>query len=206
MAVMDALEQLLAPLIADPANAAVMLDVDGTLAPIVTVADKATVPPATREVLAEVTKKYGMVACVTGRQCKRAREMVGLSEITYFGNHGSELMRAGSDTVEIVPEAAEWKDRVHAFGAHAFERYNLRDLGVRSEDKGAIVGLHWRGVPDEQAAEDVMHEVAFAAKADRLGVHWAKKILEVRPPLDFSKGSAVAQILDEHKYSAALFA
>jgi trehalose 6-phosphate phosphatase len=206
MARMAAIDQLLAPLIADPQNSAVMLDVDGTLAPIVNNADAATVPAATRDTLAMIATKYGAVVCVTGRQCKRAREMVGLSDITYFGNHGSELMRARTEVVEVVPEAEEWKDRVHAFGATMFEKHDLKTLEVRTEDKGAILGLHWRGVSDEQGVEDVMHEIAFAAKADGLAVHFAKKILEIRPPLVFSKGSAVAQVLDEHKYSAALFA
>lgn len=208
MASMEAepLDQLLAPLIADPARSAIMLDIDGTLSPMVMRTDLATVPPETRETLAKVAAKYGSVACVTGRQCKRARDMVGLNDITYFGNHGSELMRPGSDVVEIVPEAAEWESRVQEFSRHAFERFDLPSLGIRSEDKGVISGMHWRGTPDEDAAETVMHQVAFAAQADGLAVHWAKKILEIRPPLEFSKGTAVSQLLDEQRPAAALFA
>jgi trehalose 6-phosphate phosphatase len=208
MAVMQAatIEQLTQPLIADPSRSAVFLDVDGTLAPIVDDTHKATVPQGTRDALARVAERYGLVACVTGRQPKRALEMVGLTNITYFGNHGSELMRPGSTEVEIVPEAAAWQERVQAFGAGALEEYGLQDLGVTIEDKGAIVGFHWRGVPDEQAAEQAIDKLAAAAQAEGLGIHWAKKILEIRPPVQFSKGSAVRQLLAESDVTAALFA
>jgi trehalose 6-phosphate phosphatase len=200
------LEQLIAPLIADPARSAVLLDVDGTLAPIVTDTNDATVPLATRAVLGRVADRYELVACVTGRQPRRALEMVGLNNIIYFGNHGAELMRPGSATVEIVPDAAAWQERVQSFAARAWDDHELEALGVTSEDKGAIVGFHWRGVPDEPKAEKAIRKVAEAARQDGLGIHWAKKILELRPPVDFSKGSAVRSLLREYDLEAALFA
>jgi trehalose 6-phosphate phosphatase len=200
------LERALAPLIADPPRSGVLLDVDGTLAPIVSDTHSATVPTPTREALGRVANRYGLVACVTGRQCKRAREMVGLSNITYLGNHGSELMRPGSNEVEISPDAAAWQSRIHEFSDRAWKQFELSSLGVAGEDKGAIVGFHWRGAPDEPAAEAVVNEVAAAAQAEGLAVHWAKKILEVRPPIEFSKGSAVRRLLAESDLGAALFA
>ncbi|MCW2783453.1 MAG: otsB, partial [Marmoricola sp.] len=56
----------LAPLLADPARSAVLLDVDGTLAPIVRHAEDAQVPEPTRAPLIEIAKRYGVVACVSG--------------------------------------------------------------------------------------------------------------------------------------------
>src|SRR6185436_11325498 len=67
------LAEQLAPLRADPERAAVLLDVDGTLAPIVRHADDATVPEAVRTLLIRVAKRYGVVACVTGRRESDAR-------------------------------------------------------------------------------------------------------------------------------------
>ena len=207
MAAMEAatVEQFLAPLIADPQRSAVLLDVDGTLAPITTDTHAATVPSATREVLAQIADRYKLVACITGRQCERAREMVGLGNITYFGNHGSEIMRPGSSKVEIAPEAAAWQERVQAFAAGAYADSGLERFGIRTEDKGPIAGLHWRGVDDEAAAEAAVRQVAQAAEAAGFGLHWAKKILEIRPPSDFSKGSAVHQLLSEQEVDNAIF-
>lgn len=198
-------EQFLAPLIADPPRSAVLLDVDGTLAPITRESYAATVPASTREVLGRVADRYSLVACVTGRQCERAHEMVGLDNITYFGNHGSEIMRAGTSKVEIAPEAAAWQDRVQEFNASAYEDFDLARYDVRVEDKGSIAGLHWRGVADEAAAEAAIQNVADAAQAAGFGLHWAKKILEIRPPTQFSKGSAVRQLLTEKPVDNAIF-
>lgn len=208
MALMGAatLEQLLTPLITDPARSAVLLDVDGTLSPITTKAYAATVPQTTRDVLGRVAARYGLVACVTGRRCERAREMVGLDNITYFGNHGSEILRPGSSTVEVAPEAAAWQGRVQEFAARAFDDFELDKLGVSHEDKGPIAGLHWRGVADEAAAESAIRRLGSEAESQGFGLHWAKRILEIRPPVAFSKGGAVAQLLGESDVDYALFA
>jgi len=208
MALMQAatIEQLTQPLIADPSRSAVFLDVDGTLAPIVDDTHKARVPQGTRDALSKVAERYGLVACVTGRRCERAREMVGLDNITYFGNHGSEIMRPGSSDVEVAPEAAAWQDRVQAFTTGAYKEFGLERLGISAEDKGPIAGLHWRGVPDESAAEAAIRQVGAAAEAAGFGLHWAKKILEIRPPVQLSKGTAVGQLLAESPVDNALFA
>ena len=62
------LVEALGPVRAEPARSAVLLDIDGTLAPIVRHADDAHVPEATRAVLIEVSRRYGLVGCVSGRR------------------------------------------------------------------------------------------------------------------------------------------
>src|SRR5688572_4248171 len=69
---------LLAPLRADPGRTAVLLDVDGTLAPIVRHADEASVPETTRALLIRLARNYGLLACVTGRRAAEARRMVSI--------------------------------------------------------------------------------------------------------------------------------
>jgi trehalose 6-phosphate phosphatase len=100
------LDDALAPLLADPARAAVLLDVDGTLAPIVRHADDAHVPEPTRAPLIAVARRYGLVACISGRRAATARRMVSLGTITYVGNHGTEILRGGATTPEVDPEVA----------------------------------------------------------------------------------------------------
>src|SRR3954467_14457888 len=81
------LAEALQPLRADPARAAVLLDVDGTLAPIVRHADDAQVPEPTRVPLIEVAKRYGVVACVSGRRAATARQIVAIGSMPHAGNH-----------------------------------------------------------------------------------------------------------------------
>src|ERR1700745_1887106 len=102
------------PLRSEPSRAAVLLDIDGTLAPIVRHADDAHVPEPTRLPLIAIAKRYGLVACVSGRQATTARRIVSLGSITYVGNHGAEILRGGQTTPEIAPELAEWARKVRA--------------------------------------------------------------------------------------------
>src|SRR5947209_9139603 len=88
---------------ADPLRSAVLLDVDGTLAPIVRHADDAHVPEVTRTQLIAVSKRYALVACVSGRRAATARRMVSIGSIAYVGNHGGEILPPGGTVPEVDP-------------------------------------------------------------------------------------------------------
>jgi trehalose 6-phosphate phosphatase len=78
-------------------------------------------------------------------------------------------------------------------------------LRVRSEDKDAIAAFHWRGAPDEQAAEDAVREIARRAEEDGFAVHWGRKVLEVRPPVVLDKGLGIAALLRGGDVDAAVY-
>ena len=82
---------LLARLAEQPDQAAILLDVDGVLAPIVDVPSDASVPDATRDELRRLHRRYALVACISGRSGADARRIVGLDELVYVGEHGLEL-------------------------------------------------------------------------------------------------------------------
>lgn len=201
-----ALADALAPLTVDPTRAAVLLDVDGTLAPIVRHADDAHVPEHTRSPLIAVARRYGLVACVSGRRAATARRIVSLGTITYVGNHGVELLRGGAVEPEIDPEAAAWAERVRAFAHEAYETDGLQRLRVRIEDKDVITALHWRGAPDEDAAAEAVAAVARVAQDKGFAVHEGRKVLEIRPPVQIDKGRAVTRLLAEADVDVALYA
>jgi trehalose 6-phosphate phosphatase len=194
----------LAPMRADPARAAVLLDIDGTLAPIVRHADDAHVPEPTRLQLIAVAKRYGLVGCISGRQSATARRMVSLGSIAYVGNHGAELLAAGGTEVEIDPEIAAYEGTVRAFARDVYTP-ELQRLRVRPEDKRAIAAFHWRGAPDEDAAEDAVREIAARAEAAGLATHWGRKVLEVRPPVAIDKGRGVRRLLAGRDFAAGLY-
>ncbi|MGH2857473.1 MAG: trehalose-phosphatase [Solirubrobacteraceae bacterium] len=188
--------EALATLRREPSKAAIMLDIDGTLAPIVEHAADAHVPESTRQLLIAVARRYGLVACVSGRRASEARAMVSIGSISYVGSHGVELLRSGWTEAVLDPEVADWVRRIHEFGREN-DTAQLRRHRVRLEDKGPIVAFHWRGAPDEEAARVVVDEIAQRAQAAGLRTHWGRKVLEVRPPVRIDKGAGVARLLDE---------
>jgi trehalose 6-phosphate phosphatase len=196
--------EALEPIRSDPARAAVLLDIDGTLAPIVRHAADAHVPEATRTLLIEIAKRYRIVGCVSGRRAATARQIVAIGTIAYVGNHGAELLRPGATRPEVDPEVEAWTARVRDFAARADTSEHQR-VRIRSEDKEAIAAFHWRGAPDEEAAEAAVHEIAQTAQDEGLAIHWGRKVLEVRPPVPLNKGIGIARLLRGAPVSAALY-
>jgi trehalose 6-phosphate phosphatase len=196
--------EALEPIRGDPARAAVLLDIDGTLAPIVRHAADAHVPEATRALLIEIARRYRLVGCVSGRRATTARQIVAIGTIAYIGNHGGELLRPRATRPEVDPELVAWTARVRAFAARALTSEHQR-LRVRSEDKDAIAAFHWRGAPDEQAAEEAVREIARQAESEGFAVHWGRKVLEVRPPVRLDKGAGIAALLRGTSVVVALY-
>jgi trehalose 6-phosphate phosphatase len=188
------LVETLEPIRSDPTRAAVLLDIDGTLAPIVRHAADAHVPEATRTLLIEIAKRYRVVGCVSGRRAATARQIVAIGTIAYIGSHGGELLRPGATRAEVDPDLAAWAARTRDFAARAFTSEHER-VRVRCEDKDAIAAFHWRGAPDEQAAAAAVQEIARLAEQEGFAVHWGRKVLEVRPPLVLHKGLGIAALL-----------
>jgi trehalose 6-phosphate phosphatase len=177
----------LAGLAAEPARAALFLDVDGTLAPIVDDPTDAAVPEPTRRELRRLAGRYGLAACVSGRPEEDARAIVGVPELTYVGEHG----------LGLAPEAAAWAGRIHAFAAES---------GWPVEEKPLSVAFHYRTAADPDAARAHLEEVEAAAAAQGFRTRWGRMVLEVLPPVEASKGTAVRRLLERTGLRRALFA
>jgi trehalose 6-phosphate phosphatase len=201
----ETVAETLRPLTDDPANAAILLDVDGTLAPIVKRAEDAHVPERTSLLLSGLARRYGLVACVSGRAAAEARRLVGVGRIAYAGAHGAELLEPGRTTATVLPAFATWAGRVREF-ALGRDDHDLRRLRVRIEDKGPIVAFHWRGVPDEDAARTRLEGIAQEAETDGFVTHWGRKVLEIRPPVPVHKGQAVEELLRRSGATTAMYA
>ena len=180
-------DTLLAPLAAAPGRTALVLDIDGTLAPIVPRPELAVVPEPTRAELARLVTRYLLVACVSGRAGENARAIVGIDELTYVGNHG----------LELDPTAAELAVRVAAF---------RDEIGRPVEDKVLTLSYHYRDAPDERAAVAELEGVAERARAAGLVPRWGRKVLEIRPPVAADKGTAVRALLARAGAARGLYA
>jgi len=198
------LADALGPLRADPSRSAILLDVDGTLAPIVRHAEEAHVPEGTRSLLIEIARRYAVVACVSGRRASDARRIVSIGTISYLGSHGTELLRAGWTEPALDPAVRDWSRRIQEFGRET-DSAELRRLRVRIEDKGSIVAFHWRGAPDEEAARAAIDAIAARAEQCGLRTHWGRKVLEVRPPVRMDKGAGIVSLLADVELDAAVY-
>jgi trehalose 6-phosphate phosphatase len=196
---------LLGSLRADPARAAILTDVDGTLAPIVARPEEAAVPERARELLEALSHRFGLVGCISGRRALEARRLVGVDRIAYAGNHGLELLLPGDEAPRLDP-AVVGQEQSAARLVAALDAGDLRSLGLRLEDKGPIQALHWRGAADERAAEARAHEIAAEAGRAKLEPRWGRKVLELRPVGGGGKDAAVAALLAEDGISAAIYA
>jgi trehalose 6-phosphate phosphatase len=198
------LVEALEPLRSEPSRSAILLDIDGTLAPIVRHAADAHVPQATRTLLIEIAKRYRVVGCVSGRRASSARQIVAIGTIAYVGNHGGELLRPGATSAEVDPQLREWTERVRDFAARVYTAEHQR-IRVRSEDKDSIAAFHWRGAPDEAAAYEAVRQIATQAEEEGLQVHWGRKVLDVRPPVLLNKGIGIHALLGSGVVEAALY-
>ena len=196
------LDSALRPLTEHPARAAILCDIDGTLAPITTRAEEARVPPAATRALAELSRRYAVVACVSGRSAVDAKRLAGVGAIAYAGAHGAELLWPGDPQPTVVPEFERYAEAVHRFAAE-HDGDDLRALGVRIEDKGPIVAFHWRGAPDEEEAHAHLRKIA--ATSDGLATHWGRKVLEIRPPVPITKARAVEELIKRPEIRTALY-
>ena len=172
---------------AAPERAAVLLDVDGVLAPIVARPEDAAVPAETSAELIRLAGRYALVACVSGRTGEDARRLVGVGGVVYAGSHG----------LELDPEADRWIEPLRAFAATVDWPY---------EDKGLTGSFHYRTALDEEAARAALERVAERAREAGLVPRWGRKVLELRPPLAADKGTAVRRLLGERGLRRALYA
>jgi trehalose 6-phosphate phosphatase len=178
---------LLAPLAERPRESALVLDVDGTLAPIVARPELASVPEATKVELRRLAARYLLVACISGRAGADARRLVNVDGVVYVGNHG----------LELDPGAARLAERIAAF---------RQAVAVPVEDKGLSLSYHYREAADPEAARAELERVAELARAEGLDARWGRKVLEIRPPLEAHKGTAVRALLERSGARRALYA
>jgi trehalose 6-phosphate phosphatase len=198
------LPDLLRPLRARPGASAILCDIDGTLAPIAQRAQDAAVSDAARDALRALAGPYAIVGCVSGRPAEDARELVGLDELTYIGNHGFERLTPNARRAEHDPVLAGHEGAASSF-VDNLNADELAAVGLRVEDKGPIRALHWRGAADEDAAEQVAREIATEAVGRNLVPHWGRKVLEIRPAVQLDKGTAIAELLAELRVANALY-
>lgn len=179
----------------------VALDFDGTLAPIVDHPAGAALPPRARGVLERLARRPDTdVAVVSGRALEDVRGRVELDGIFYAGNHGMEIEGPGVQSTHR--EAAEARPAIARCAEEV--RAALQEVpGVVVEDKGLTLSVHYRLARGDDVPR-VAEAVRRACGEDpALRVTRGKMVLEVRPAVDWDKGSAIRLLLEVVEAGAA---
>ena len=175
-------------LAAQPESAALLLDFDGSLAPIVVDPATAAAPPETLDLLARLAERLALVGIVSGRPVDFLAAAVPLDRVDLVGQYGLE--RRVDGRIVIEPAALPFRDAVAQAATEAERRWP--DLLI--ERKGQIaVTVHWRSIGERGEARATEIE-ALAAELG-LGVYPTRRARELRPPIAFDKGSAVRALL-----------
>ena len=175
-------------------------DYDGTLTPIVDRPELATFPHETRRLLQRLGKnRRYTVGIISGRALTDLKGRVGVDGIIYAGNHGLEIEGFGSSFLE--PIAEEMRPFFHML-RQALSATFRGIRGVFVEDKGLTLSVHYRSVDE---AEEGKVTDAFTRITDPLHVTGSiritkgKKVYEIRPPVDWDKGKAIAWLIAKYE-------
>lgn len=177
-----------------PDVSALLFDIDGVLAPIVAKAADARVPDDVISLLTRLSEGYLMVGAISGRAMSDVDRMVPVPGIARGGNHGLEVAEPGQPA-HMVAEAAEPVATLRRF-VQQLDQGELAAHGTWMEDKGASVSLHYREAADPaDAGRWLRAEVLPRAVAAGLRTRDGKMILELIPPVDVHKGTALRALV-----------
>ena len=171
------------------AHAAILLDFDGTLAPIVPEPEDARPWPGMAEALTDLVGRAGLVAIISGRPEAFIRGVLDVPKVEVIGLYGLE--GAPALTSEI-------RDQVSALVAE--------EPGARLEDKRVSISVHVRGAEDPAAAmRRLRPAVEQLADHNGLTAFEGKRVIELAPP-GSRKGGAVEQLTTRVAPAAAIYA
>ncbi|MEE8469731.1 MAG: trehalose-phosphatase [Dehalococcoidia bacterium] len=177
-------------------------DVDGTISEIAPSPEEAVVSPVCQDSLASLSRHLAVVGAVSGRPAAEARRMVGVDEIVYLGNHGLERWVGGE--TELVSGAEDYPARIAAVLDELRSRISME--GVIFENKGPSASIHYRRCRDQEAAlKTIMAAVDGLARASNLKVSLGRMVVELRPPLEVNKGTAVCSLIEERHLKGAMY-
>ncbi|KAK8971468.1 putative trehalose-phosphate phosphatase 6 [Platanthera guangdongensis] len=179
------------------------LDYDGTLSPIVDDPDSAFMSKAMRAAVKAVAK-YFPTAIVSGRCRDKVFNFVQLSELYYAGSHGMDIKGPTKWPKHIKPQ----EKSVHCQPAWSFlpminEVYNLLlertklIPGSKIENNRFCLSVHFRCVEENiwnRLAEEVR---SVLARYPDLKLTQGRKVLEIRPTIEWDKGKALEFLLNE---------
>ena len=170
----------------------VFLDYDGTLSPIVADPGAAALVDGARQAL-ECLAAQCPVVILSGRDLADIRSRVAIPGIWYAGSHGFELTEP--DGAYHRNEAAAAAVGVLEGAAAELSQILAEVPGVRVEHKRFAVAVHYRQVAPEHI-DEIVSATHKLGQRDSLRVTNGRMLVELRPDIDWDKGTTLAWIRD----------
>jgi trehalose-phosphatase len=176
----------------------IFLDYDGTLTPIVATPDLAVLHDDMKEVLEKLVKKY-VVSIVSGRATDDVRSKVNIDNIYYAGSHGFEIVKPDGEI--IINNEAQQLRKIKNKVQEKIRKLTKHIQGSLIEDVKYTTSCHYRLVREEDVDEFKNIVKKTVSQYPELKYTEGKKVLEIRPDLDWDKGKAVNWILNSLNYN-----
>ena len=179
------------------------LDYDGTLSPIVSNPAEAVLSAKTKDVIMQIAGRIP-VAVVSGRDRADVEARVGLQNLIYAGSHGFDIVGLDYELelqyeagVTALPVLDEVEKKL---------RLQLKEIsGVRVDRKKYAIAVHYRNIAEEHV--ELVKNIVFdeLRQENKLKASGGKKIIEIKPAVDWHKGRAVNWILEALNASYGAF-
>ncbi|XP_021912448.1 probable trehalose-phosphate phosphatase D [Carica papaya] len=190
----------------------VFLDYDGTLSPIVEDPDRAYMFEKMRIAVHEIAKIFP-TAIVSGRSLAKVKGFVQLDNVIYAGSHGMDIstpsgsLKYGDDKNQTKTVNEKGNEVFNFQPAHDFLpkiqeikevlQEKIKDIkGASIEDNKFCISVHYRRVHQEEV--DNLKEIVKSTMDayPNFCRSEGKKVVEVRPMIDWDKGRALDYLLD----------
>lgn len=177
------------------AHISLLIDFDGTVSEIVPVPADARLDPEIRPLLKQLAGWPDFtVGIISGRALADLRSRTGIEELIYAGNHGLEI-EAGKTRFRN-PQAEALRRELRCVSLQLKLALDAID-GLQIEDKGLTLSVHYRRVSEDM--QSWVREKAFetALKYRSFETREGKKVVEIRPNLQWDKGDSIKWLLKE---------
>jgi len=177
-----------------------VFDFDGTLSPIVTQPERARLPAGVLQRLVDLSN-HAPVAIITGRSVTDIRPRLGFVPDFLVGNHGLEGVPGWEPRGERYTEICrDWEEALSA----ALRDQARFDPGIRLENKGYSLSVHYRLARDRSRAETQLAEL-FASLMPAARVVAGKCVFSLLPQDAADKGSAFEQLMQISGARSAIY-
>jgi trehalose 6-phosphate phosphatase len=172
----------------------VLLDYDGTLVPIKSNPGDARLSKRTRGLLNLVSEEPKIISgIVTGRALPDILRRVENNHLMIIANHGFEIF------IDKESWVHPWAERIAPLLRKLARtlRTHLKSIsGVLIENKGYTLAIHYRRVLNHEVrnVRDIALEVLLPFLRE-IKITEGKKVIEVRPNVPWSKGTAIRMVL-----------
>lgn len=183
---------------------AIFLDYDGTLTPIVNNPDAAHMSEHMREAVRRVARLFP-TAIISGRGREKVEQFVQLKELFYAGSHGMDIagpkikiidgkLNDGEEDGATFQPAAQYEPLMLMLAEKLYNAIKTIP-GSTVENNKFCVSVHFRNcAPADYERVTAAVDCVMAEHPD-LHVTRGRKVLEVKPKMDWNKGSALLHLV-----------